>query len=253
MTESCENEVVAQLVEFRRRAADYARRDGHIPPDEAFFAEMNAQVVANAEQYYRSMFAGRVSSWNLRDSHMTNTIEAIVDHLRRRGRAGKVVVWEHNSHLGDARATEMGRSGEHNVGQLIRQRHGDDARLIGFMTYQGSVTAASDWDAPAERKRVKEGMLGSYELLFHQFAIPSFLLPLRGNPAAAPLEEQRLERAIGVIYAPRTERTSHYFFADLPRQFDAVIHFDTTRAVEPLERWELVHTQEMPETYPWTL
>ena len=115
MTEPCENEVVAQLVELRRRAADYARRDGHIPPDEAFFAEMNAQVVANAEQYYRSMFAGRVSSWNLRDSHMTNTIEAIVDHLRRRGRAGKVVVWEHNSHLGDARATEMSQHGELNT------------------------------------------------------------------------------------------------------------------------------------------
>src|SRR5437016_5937206 len=202
MTESCENEVVAQLVEFRRRAADYARRDGHIPPDEAFFAEMNAQVVANAEQYYRSMFAGRVSSWNLRDSHMTNTIESVVDHLRRRGRAGKIVVWEHNSHLGDARATEMERSGEHNVGQLIRQRHGDDARLIGFTTYKGSVTAASEWDGPAERKQVNPALPGSYELLFHQFDVPDFYLPLRGNAAAGSLTNERLERAIGVIYMP---------------------------------------------------
>ena len=253
MTQSCEDEVVAQLVDFRRRAAVYAQRDGHIPPDEAFFAEMNAEVVKNAEQYYRSMFSGRVSSWNLRDQHMAVTIEKIVEHLRARGRAGKVVVWEHNSHLGDARATEMGRGGELNVGQLIRETRGDDARLIGFTTYTGSVTAASEWDAPAERKQVNEGMRGSYELLFHQFAIPNFLLPLLGNAEAAALEEQRLERAIGVIYLPRTERMSHYFFASLPRQFDAVIHFDTTRAVEPLERWAMVHTKEAPETYPSTL
>src|SRR5205085_6491328 len=162
MTPSCEDEVVAQLVELRRKVA---------ASDEAFFAEMNAEVVKNAEKYYRSMFSGRVSSWNLRDQHMAGTIEKIADHLHARGRAGKIVVWEHNSHLGDARATEMGRGGELNVGQLVRERYGDDVRNIGFTTYEGSVTAADDWDGPAQRKKVRPGLRGSYEALFHDAGI----------------------------------------------------------------------------------
>lgn len=250
ISQSCEDEVVAQLVDFRRRAADYASRDGRIPPDEAFFAEQNARLIANAERYYRSMFAGRVSSWNLRDEHMTDTIDALAEHLRRRRIEPKIVVWAHNSHLGDARATEMGKRGELNVGQLVRERHGDDARLIGFSTYTGTVTAASDWDGPAERKNVRPGLRGSYETLFHEMGIENVYVPLRGNAAAAALEQARLQRAIGVIYLPQTERMSHYFFTSLPRQFDALLHFDDTRAVEPLERWELVHTAEAPETYP---
>jgi erythromycin esterase-like protein len=251
LSQSCEDEVVEQLVEFRRKAAEYATRDGRIPPDEAFYAEQNARLVTNAERYYRSMFAGRVSSWNLRDEHMAETIGALATHIRRGAGRAKVAVWEHNSHLGDARATDMGRSGELNVGQLARQKHGDDARLIGFTSYTGSVTAASDWDGPAERKRVNPGMRGSYEQLFHDFEIESFWLPLRPEGAAAAvLEEKRLERAIGVIYMPRTERASHYFYASLPRQFDGVLHFDTSRAVEPLERWAIEHTLEAPETYP---
>jgi erythromycin esterase-like protein len=253
MTQSCEDAVVAQLVDFQRRAADYASRNGRIPPDEAFFAEQNARLVKNAERYYRSMFAGRVSSWNLRDQHMTETIEALAAHIRRHGRDPRIVVWEHNSHLGDARATEMGRQGELNVGQLIREAHGDDARLIGFSTYTGTVTAASEWDGPAERKRVRPGMRGSYEELFHAFHVPNFSLPLRGNAAAGVLEEPRLQRAIGVIYMPQSERQSHYFYASLPRQFDAILHFDETRAVEPLERREIAHTGEAPETFPSAL
>lgn len=142
----------------------------------------------------------------------------------------------------------MGRQGELNVGQLMREHHGDATRLIGFTTYDGTVTAASDWDGPAERKQVRPGMPGSYEELFHGFG--DFWLPLRGNAAARALDEERLERAIGVIYAPQTERMSHYFQASLPRQFDAVIHYDRTRAVEPLERWPLAHGIEPPETYP---
>jgi erythromycin esterase-like protein len=253
MSPSCEDAVVAQLADFQRRAGDYASRDGRIPPDEAFFAEQNARLVKNAERYYRSMFAGRVSSWNLRDEHMAETIEALAAHIRRHGRDPKVVVWAHNSHLGDARFTEMGQQGELNVGQLMRHAHGDDAFLIGFTTYTGTVTAASEWDAPAERKRVRPGMRGSYELLFHQVRGGNFLMPLRGNSAAAALEEPRLERAIGVIYMPQSERVSHYFHASLPRQFDVVLHFDETRAVEPLERFEIAHTGEAPETYPSTL
>jgi erythromycin esterase-like protein len=250
VTQSCEDEVVAQLVEFRRKAAEYATRDGHIPPDEAFFAEQNARLVTNAERYYRSMFGGRASSWNLRDTHMTDTIDALANHIRRNGREPRIVVWEHNSHLGDARATEMGRGGEINVGQLIRERHGEKARLIGFSTYTGTVTAASDWDGPAERKSVRPGLRGSYEELFHGWGVPDFYLPLRGNRAVSSLEAPLLQRAIGVIYVPHTERMSHYFHTSLPRQFDAMIHFDTTRAVEPLERWPLEFTAEAPETYP---
>lgn len=254
LTPTCEKEVVSQLVDFKRKAAEYASRDGHIPPDEAFFAEQNARLIANAERYYRSMFSGRVSSWNLRDQHMSETLTTLADHLRRRTRRdARIVVWEHNSHLGDARATEMGKQGELNVGQLVRERYGDDACLIGFTTHTGSVTAASEWDGPAERKRVRPAMPGSYELLFHEWQRGNFYLPLRGNDAASPLEDPRLERAIGVIYMPQSERVSHYFYASLPRQFDAVLHCDTTRAVEPLERWEREHTDEVPETYPSAL
>jgi len=253
MSQSCEDEVVAQLVDFRKRAAEYAQRNGHIPPDEAFFAEQNVRLVKNAEQYYRSMFGGRSSSWNLRDQHMAETIQALAEHLRRQRVEPRIVVWEHNSHLGDARATEMGRRGELNVGQLVRQRYGDDVRNVGFTTYTGTVTAADDWDGPAERKRVRPALAGSYELLFHETGMGNFLLRLRDETPARALEAPRLERAIGVIYRPDTERQSHYFLASLPHQFDVVLHFDRSRAVEPLERWEIVHTEEAPETYPSTL
>lgn len=249
LSQSCEDEVVEQLRDFQRKAGEYAQRDGQIPFDEAFFAEQNARLVTNAARYYRSMFGGRSNSWNLRDTHMTDTIDALVAHLRRQGRTGKIVVWEHNSHLGDARATEFARQGQVNVGQLVRERHGDGCRLIGFSTYEGSVTASSDWDGPAERKRVRPGMEGSYEALFHELDTGNFYLPLRGNAAAEALDRPRLQRAIGVIYRPDTERVSHYFQAQLPRQFDGLFHFDRTRAVEPLERWAIDH-EHTPETYP---
>ncbi len=250
LTESCENEVTHQLVELRRRAAEYASRDGRVAADEFFFAEQNARLVKNAEEYYRAMFRGRVSSWNLRDRHMAETLDHLVTHLEGQGQQAKIVVWEHNSHLGDARATEMGERGELNVGQLVRERYGDESVLIGFSTYTGTVTAASDWDAQPERKRVRPALKGSYEALFHETGVPRFLLNLRDNDKMAGLSEPRLERAIGVIYRPETERASHYFFAQLPAQFDAVLHFDETRAVEPLERIAGWETGEAPETYP---
>lgn len=227
---SCEQETIRQLVELRRQAAELSRRDGRIPEDEYFYAEQNARLVKNAEEYYRSMFRGRVSSWNLRDRHMAETLEELVAHLDRKGGGRtKVVVWEHNSHIGDARATTMGEAGEWNIGQLARERYGPEAVLVGFTTYTGTVTAASDWDAPAERKRVKAGLPGSFEALFHQLAIPGFLLLLRDSEALAQaLADPRLERAIGVVYRPETERLSHYFEARLQQQFDAVIHLDTT-------------------------
>jgi len=249
---SCEAEVVAQLVELRRSAAEYARRDHGIPPDALFYAEQNARLVANAEEYYRAMFGSRASSWNLRDRHMAETLEALDAHLVHDGRPPRMVVWAHNSHLGDARATEMSRSGELNVGQLARERHGRNAVLVGFSTYTGTVTAASDWGADAERKVVRPGLGGSYEALFHEVGGPNFMLELAAGADAA-LPHPKLQRAIGVIYRPETERQSHYFHAALQRQFDVLLHYDRTRAVEPLERTAAWVRGEVPETFPSAL
>ncbi|HET9726517.1 MAG TPA: erythromycin esterase family protein [Gemmatimonadales bacterium] len=251
---SCETEVIQQLVELVASADSYAHRDGRIEPDALFFAAQNAKVVASAEQYYREMFRGRVSSWNLRDSHMAETLDALMTYLEHRRPAPKVVVWAHNSHLGDARATRMGHDGELNLGQLVRQRVGTQAVLVGFTTFSGTVTAASNWELPAERKRVRPGLPGSYEALFHQVAQEIGNFYLEPERVADALGGPRLERAIGVVYRPDTERQSHYFEADLARQFDAVLHYDRTRAVEPLERtpvWE--RGEEVPETYPTAL
>ncbi len=249
--EPCENEVVAQLVELQRRTLEYAARDGRLAEDEFFYAEQNARLAKNAEEYYRAMFRGRVSSWNLRDRHMAGTLDALARHLDRHGGRSKIVVWAHNSHLGDARATEMGDDGELNVGQLVRERWNDEAVLVGFSTYSGSVTAATDWGDPPERKRVRPALEGSYEALLHEVGIPNFLLALRGADGIADqLRAPRLERAIGVVYRPETERLSHYFHARLPDQFDAVIHFDETCAVTPLERNATWEAGEPPETYP---
>jgi erythromycin esterase-like protein len=255
LTTSCEREVVNQLVELRRSAADYARRDGRVAADDLFVAEQNARLVMNAEAYYRTMLRGHVASWNLRDRHMVETLDALDAHLSvEHGRPARMVVWAHNSHLGDARATELGRHGELNVGQLVRERHGGKALLVGFTTYSGTVTAASDWDEPAERKTVRPAVRDSYESVFHATGIGNFALDLRRHDqATAALETPRLERAIGVIYRPETERHSHYFEAVLPRQFDMVLHYDHTRAVEPLERTALWERGEVPETYPSAL
>ncbi|HEX6732103.1 MAG TPA: erythromycin esterase family protein [Pyrinomonadaceae bacterium] len=251
LSESCEDEVVSQLLELYQNSAEYAWRDGRIAPDEHFYATQNARLVMNAERYYRSMFRGRVSSWNLRDAHMVETLESLQTFLRTQNSHSKIVVWAHNSHLGDARATRMGQEGEWNVGQLVRERHPGDAKLIGFTTYQGTVTAASNWDAPAERKRVRPALDSSYETLFHEVGMSRFLLTFGiADHAASALSEPLLERAIGVIYRPETERASHYFQARLSSQFDAVLHFDETRAVEPLERTSEWETGEVPETFP---
>ncbi|HYO76935.1 MAG TPA: erythromycin esterase family protein [Thermoanaerobaculia bacterium] len=250
IAQSCQDAVVTQLTELRRRASELVAQSD-LPADEFFYAEQNARLVANAEQYYRSMFAGRVSSWNLRDRHMAETIDALVAHLSKGRAPAKIVVWAHNSHLGDARFTEMGQQGELNVGQLVRERYQDDAVLIGFSTYTGTVTAADDWDAPAQQKRVRPALKGSYEELLHDVSPSPYYLTFRGGSLAAEeLDHPRLQRAIGVIYRPDTERQSHYFHAQLPRQFDAMIHFDETRAVEPLEQTPQEHGAEPPETFP---
>lgn len=237
ISESCEREVLAQLVEMERAV----RSEGF------FDAEQNARLVANAERYYRTMYFGSTPSWNLRDTHMTDTIDAIARHL---GDA-RIVVWAHNSHLGDARATEVSEHGELNVGQLVRERYGDRALSIGFTTYSGTVTAASDWDGIAQRKRVRRALPGSVEELFHKVGIERFLLDLRNlGEVSGALREDLLERAIGVVYRPDTERASHYFRCRIAEQFDFVLHYDTTRALEPIEREPRWVTGEPPETYP---
>jgi erythromycin esterase-like protein/predicted phosphoribosyltransferase len=253
--ETCEKEVIEQLTDLQRHAVEYARRDGLMAEDEAFYAEQNAKVVKDAAEYYRSMFSGRAMSWNLRDRHMVETLDAVQVHLtRQRGEPVKIVVWEHNSHLGDARATEMSARGELNVGQLVRERYPGHCRNLGFTTYTGTVTAADDWGGEAQRKWVRPALPGSVEELFHQVGQKEFMLSFaNATRAADALRPARLERAIGVIYRPETERASHYFHARVADQFDAVIHIDDTRAVEPLERTALWETGEVPETYPFAV
>jgi erythromycin esterase-like protein len=246
---SCENEVVAQLIDLHRDAATLLRRDGLVAEDEYFFAEQNARLVHNAEAYYRTMYQGHVSSWNLRDRHMAGTLSSLDDYLQRRVGDSKIVVWEHNSHVGDARATQLGRSGELNVGQLARSMWGEECFIVGFSTHHGEVSAATNWGGPAERKRVRPALEDSYEAMFHDTGAGNFVVRL-GEHSPSPLRERHLERAIGVIYRPETERASHWFYADISSQFDAVVHFDRTTAVRPLERTGLWDEGEPPETYP---
>jgi erythromycin esterase-like protein/predicted phosphoribosyltransferase len=248
---SCEREAVGQLLELHRRRADYAGRDGHVAADEFFFAEQNARLVRNAEEYYRTMFAGRAESWNVRDRHMGETLRELMKFLDQTRPGARLVVWAHNSHLGDARATEMGERGELNVGQLVREEYGSRAVLVGFTTYTGTVTAATEWDGAAHRRQVRPALAGSYEKVFHDAGVPRLLMALRTDlELASALLPPRLERAIGVLYVPETERQSHYFHARLPEQFDYVLHFDDTRAVEPLERSAMWETGEVAETFP---
>jgi len=251
MSGDCEKEVTAALTELHRGRHAFLSRDGSKEADEFFDADQNARVVRDAEEYYRTMFRSDVSSWNLRDSHMMRSLLQLMNHLEKAHGEAKVVVWAHNSHLGDASATSMGARGELNIGQLVRAHFGEEALSVGFTTYGGTVTAASDWDGPAERKRVRAGMEGSYEELFHETGIPSFWLDCHGDDdARSLLRHPRLERAIGVIYRPDTERQSHYFMASLPDQFDGILHYDRTRAVEPLERTIEWEAGEVDETYP---
>lgn len=240
----CEREVVAMLRELFERRLEYAAKDGEDFAD----AFQNARLVANAERYYRIMYYGSAASWNLRDEHMFETLLAL---LAFAGPESKAVVWEHNSHVGDARATEMSARGEHNVGSLCRAEFGDDAYIVGFGTDHGTVAAASDWDGPMLVQRVRPALRESYERLFHQAAIPAGLLHLK-TPVRDSVREElappRLERAIGVVYRPDTELQSHYFQAILPRQFDSYVWFDETRAVSPLPG---KREAGIPDTYPF--
>ena len=237
---------IMQLMQLREDSERYIARNGLAAMDAYFFAERNAAVVVNAEAYYRAMFGRRTNTWNLRDAHMRETLLALVKYIRYRGGEGKVVVWAHNSHLGDARATEARLRGEWNLGQLMREHAGEEALLVGFTTYTGHVSAASEWDSEVEHKWVRPALEDSYEHLLHDSGLDRFFLPLQ-EPAAAPLKEMLLERAIGVIYRPETERASHYFDASLANQFDAVFHIDETSALEPLDAPRHWHRPEAAE------
>ncbi|WP_433754547.1 erythromycin esterase family protein [Nocardia sp. CA-135398] len=249
---SCEAQAIRQLLELQRVAI----ADGELEPfaaDDLFDALRNAWSVRDAEAYYRAMFGDRVSSWNLRDEHMADTLDALAHHLDRSGAHAptRIVVWAHNSHIGDARATEMSGEGQHNLGQLMRERHGRDCRLIGFSTCSGTVTAAEDWGGPARRETVRTALPSSLEVLLHDTGNPEFLLRMDlSGEAGELLRHPRLQRAIGVVYRPNTERQSHYFHTRAADQFDALIHLDHTTALEPLEPTSAWIAGTTPETYP---
>jgi erythromycin esterase-like protein len=236
VTESCEEEAVQQLLELDRKAVEYLASDGLTSPDELFFAQWNAQVVKSAERYYRGLFTPTINTWNLRDTHMADTIDALLAYLRTQGRPQKVVLWAHNSHVGDERASEMGRRRQINIGQLLRERHPDNTFSVGFTTYRGSVVAADEWDEPPQIKLVRPAIPESWEAVFHETGLDAFYLDVTDPDLRPALLSERLERAIGVIYSPQTERLSHYFHSRLADRFDAVIHFDHSREVEPIDR-----------------
>jgi erythromycin esterase-like protein len=236
LTEGCEEQVVRELQELQRNQSRYLSMNGRVASDEFFFAKQNARLISTAQKYYREMFRGQLNTWNLRDAHMLETLLTLREHMEDSGQRMKVVVWAHNSHLGDARATEMSERGEFNLGQLIRQKFAHECFSLGFTTDTGTVTAASGWGGPAERKNVRKALPGSFEHLFSTVDLRSFILPMRDRRLVSELRQPRLERAIGVLYLPQTERMSHYFSARLSAQFDAIMHFQETQAVEPLER-----------------
>jgi len=241
---TCESDVVRTLTDLLAKRRAYAEHDGERFLD----AEQNARLVANAERYYRIMYYGSRASWNLRDSNMFETLKNL---LAFHGKDSKAVVWAHNSHVGNAAATELGARGEYNIGQLCRKEFGEQAYLVGFGTHSGTVAAASEWDGPMEVKNVRPALPNSYEQLCHATGLARFMLGLRGrSELCGPkgLGNERLERAIGVIYRPDTEMASHYFRANLPQQFDEYIWFDNTRAVTPLDTAEV---EGLPDTYPF--
>jgi erythromycin esterase-like protein len=250
LTPSCKREVLEQLLEMQRVAL--APHASDIEDERRFVAEQNAQVVASAEEYYRTMLDAEVSSWNQRDTFMFRTLERLSAYSERRGDGpAKIVVWAHNSHVGDARATTLGGGRELNIGQLVRQAYPGACYSLGFTTSSGTVTAASNWHEGAERKVVRPPLPGSWEALFHAVGIPRFFLDLKGAaPRCDLLRGRLLERAIGVIYRPETELYSHYFEARISDQFDAIVHYDVTRAVQPLEPSAVWQTGEAPETFP---
>lgn len=251
LSEGCQRQVLQQLQDLMARTGQ--QRLGGSSEDELFHAQLNALVVRNAERYYRVMFEGSTTSWNQRDRHMHQVLERLREHLTRtRGHPARLVVWAHNSHLGDARATDVSDWGQLNLGQLVREASAPgESFILGFSTDHGSVAAASDWDEPVQFMRVTPARPDSWEGLLHDTGLDLFVLPLRDDQALQTLlAPPRLERAIGVIYRPDTERQSHYFEASLSQQFDAVLHVDRSHALHPLDGAAPPEVLEEPETFP---
>lgn len=250
LTEDCEEKVIAGLKELQQQKFDLIAKG--MNAEDFFSAEQNAHLIQNAEKYYRAMFKGRPSSWNIRDTHMTNTIDAINKFLLQNNKESKIVVWAHNSHLGDATATDMAKRGEINVGSLMRERHAKETLIIGFSTYQGTVTAADEWDEPEHYKVMNPALEESYEALFHKVG-SDFILDLNKNSKLRKLLEiPRLERFIGVIYDKENERWSHYYQCDITKQYDFIIHIDKTSAIHPLNPnllWTHAAKEDL-DTYP---
>ncbi len=246
LTKSCQKEVIEALKNIE--TIEWEKLKNKISSKDEFFIMQNERVVKNSENYYRSLFINEINNWNLRDTHMMETIKEIIKHHKKNGiKNPKIIIWAHNSHIGNSAATQMSAQGEFNIGHLIKEKFGKQAYSVGFTTYQGTVSAAPEWHMPVERKNIRTALVNSYEDLFHTVGISKFLLSLEDKDI---VPKQLLERAIGVIYAPLTERQSHYFYASLAYQFDAVIHFDTTSALEPLEKTTQWIEGEVPETYP---
>jgi len=241
---ACEEEVIALLQELRRKAPQYQGSDR----DEYFNAEQNALVLQNAEAYYRAMIHGGAETWNIRDRHMTETLDRLMGH---HGPTAKGIVWEHNTHIGDARFTDMAQSGEVNVGQLVRERHGDEGVvLVGFGSYQGDVIAARQWEAPMRRMPVPPARDGSWEAVLHEIAPRDQLLMLAGADQTRELLQPRGHRAIGVVYHPEYEHLGNYVPSVLPRRYDAFLFVDKTEALHPLHDVQAEEDGEVPETYP---
>jgi erythromycin esterase len=209
-----------------------------------FDAEQNARAAVGAERYYRAMVRGGSESWNVRDRHMIATLD---DLLTYHGPAAKAIVWEHNTHIGDARATDMA-VGMVNTGQLAREGYGDDdVVLVGFGSHRGSVIAGRAWGAPMERMSVPAAQAGSWEGVFREARGADALLLTEDLSEAA--RARRGHRAIGVVYDPREERYGNYVSTDLPRRYDAFIYLDETVALHPLHVEP--REEDPPATYPW--
>ena len=238
---NCETEVIETLMELRRRTPTY-------PSDHeaSFDAEQNALVMVNGEQYYRTMVLSDNSSWNVRDHHMAETLERLMAH---HGDNAKAIVWEHNTHIGDARATDMASAGMVNVGQLVRERQqAEGVVLVGFGSHHGSVVASDSWGAPMERMPVPPARLDSWEGMLHSASAVDRILLLRDDPADE-YRELRGHRAIGVVYHPDRERYGNYVPTILAQRYDAFIYLDETQALHPLHIESV--SKAAPDLYPW--
>jgi erythromycin esterase-like protein len=251
---SCEKDATRMLVDLNQRATQGILQNQTNPSDdELFYAQQNARVVKNAEEYYRQLFSPFHNTWNLRDTHMADTIDALRNHLRACGRSDKIVIWAHNSHIGDDRASEMKRQQQINLGQLLRERHPGETFHLGFTTFTGSVQAADEWDEPSQIKEIIPALEESWEAILHRVSIDhgpkGFFLDLQDADVRQALQGERLERAIGVIYNQYSERLSHYFRSSLPARYDAIIHFDRTMEVEPIDRFVSPLEEVAPPTH----